>query len=77
MDTQVLKYGAVIPVSRELLADAAPSFEELLAAAHRAQVAFSLLPPEEQARILAEREAAYEARRCTECGCHPDEHGDC
>lgn len=37
--------------------------------------AFAALPPEEQARIKAEREAAYEAERCTVCGCHPDEHG--
>lgn len=37
--------------------------------------AFAALPPEEQARIKAEREAAYEAERCAVCGCHPDEHG--
>jgi len=41
---------------------------------------FNALPPEEQARILAEQEAeraaAKAARTCPHCGCDPDEHGD-
>lgn len=40
---------------------------------------FKALPLEEQARILAEREAAEAAakaeRTCPHCGCDPDEHG--
>ena len=39
------------------------------------EVLDAALPPEEQARITAERKAKYEAERCTVCGCHPDEHG--
>lgn len=77
MQTDVKRYAAVVPISQEMLIDRLPPFEELMAAGARADAAFRALPSEEQARILAEREAAHEAKRCTACGCHPDEHGDC
>lgn len=69
---------AMVPVSEEMLAEAKnmPSFLELLAMAEQRDREFRALPPEEQARIKAEREAAYDAERCTACGCHPSEHGD-
>lgn len=52
-----------------------PSWDEMQRQIEANAAAFAALPPEEQARIKAEREAAYEAERCTVCGCHPDEHG--
>lgn len=72
MDVVVNRLTALLPVSAEMLEDRLPSWGEIEAAA----TAFAALPPEEQERILAERKAAYEAERCTACGCHPDEHRD-
>lgn len=65
----------VMPVSRELLEDRLPPWDEIERQMEANAAAFAALPAEEQARILAEREAKYEAERCTVCGCHPDEHG--
>lgn len=62
-------------VARELLDDRLPPWDEMQRQMEANARAFAALPPEEQARITAEREAAYEAERCTACGCHPDEHG--
>lgn len=70
---QVVHY---MPVSREeVLDDRLPPWDEMQRQMEANARAFAALPPEEQARIKAEREAAYEAERCTACGCHPDEHG--
>jgi hypothetical protein len=67
---------AYIPVaSRDLLDNALPPFGELIRMAEERDREFRALPAEEQARILAERETAYEARRCPTCGHHPD--NDC
>lgn len=63
-------------VSQELLDDRLPPWDEMQRQMEANARAFAALPPEERARIKAEREAAYEAERCTECGCHPDEHAD-
>lgn len=70
----VVKHGALVPVSQELLDDAM-STEDMLRQADEQQRAFNALPAKERKRILAERKRAYEAQRCKECGCHPDEHG--
>jgi uncharacterized protein YqiB (DUF1249 family) len=73
MDVQ--KYAIVVPVSREALDDdVLPPFPEMMRQIEENARRFRALPPEEQARIKAEREAAYEAERCQACGCHPDEH---
>lgn len=50
-------------------APADPSWKVELKRLRENAAAFAALPPEEQT-------AAYEAERCAECGCHPDEHGD-
>lgn len=71
----VTKYNAFVPVSAELLADVVP-WDEMQRQMEENARAFRALPPEEQARILAEKKDAYEAQRCSACGCHPDEHGD-
>lgn len=63
------------PVPAELLEDQLPPWDVMMAQMEAAAAAFAALPPEEQQRITAERKAAYEAERCTACGCHPDEHG--
>lgn len=65
-----------ILVPTELLEDQLPPWDEMQRQIEANAAAFAALPPEEQARVKAEREAAYEAGRCTACGCHPDEHGD-
>lgn len=67
--------SAWMPVSQEMLDDVLPPWDELMRMAEESDRAFRALPPAEQARILAEREAAYEAERCEHCGCHPNEHG--
>lgn len=72
----VRRMSYAIPVSQEYLDDRLPPFPDMMRMIEENERAFRALPPEEQARILAERKAAYEADRCTECGCHPDEHGD-
>lgn len=64
----------VMPVPAELLEDALPPWDEMQRQMEANARAFAALPLEEQARIKAEREAAYEAERCKACGCHPDEH---
>lgn len=55
------------------------SLLEILERGEQEQAAFEALPAEEQARILAEREAEREAARlartCEHCGCDPEEHG--
>lgn len=67
-----------LPMSKEVHDDIlnGPSFSEMLEAAAKADKEFKVLPLEEQARITAEREAVYEAERCSQCGCHPQEHGE-
>lgn len=71
----IKKFQVLVPISDELLADALPPFEEIMRMAEEHDRAFRALPSEEQARITAERKAAYEAKRCPTCRCHPDEHG--
>lgn len=71
----VRKIAATVPVSREVLDDFPGTLEDWIRAARAERERFAALPPAEQARILNERAAAYEAKRCAACGCHPDEHG--
>jgi hypothetical protein len=52
-----------------------PPWGELVQMIEENDRAFRALPPEEQARIVAEREAEYEAQRCPTCGHHSDD--DC
>jgi hypothetical protein len=66
---------AYLPVAQEVLDNALPPFDVMMAQMEANAAAFAALPPEEQERITAERKAAYEAQRCPACGCHPDEHG--
>ena len=63
-----------MPVTQEALDDALPPWDVMMERIEENARAFAALPPEEQERIKAEKAAAYEAERCTECGCHPDEH---
>lgn len=64
---------AWMPVSREMVESALPPWDEMERQMADNARAFAALPPEEQARIRAEREAAYEAQRCPTCGTHPDD----
>jgi hypothetical protein len=73
----VQRFGSIVPLSQEQWDDRLPPWDELMRRAAAADRAFRALPPEEQARITAERAVAYEAERCETCGCHPDEHGAC
>jgi hypothetical protein len=73
---QVRKLVSYMGVSREEWGNRLPPFDEMMRRIEENARAFAALPPEEQARIEAEREAAYEAQRCMACGCHPDEHDD-
>lgn len=73
---QVRVLTAHMPVSQEMLDDRLPPWDEMERQMAENARKFAALPPEEQARIKAERKAAYEADRCTACGCHPDEHSD-
>lgn len=68
------QHSAYIVVPQELIDDALPPWGEIERRIEENTRAFAALPLEEQARIMAERKATYEAERCTRCGCHPDEH---
>lgn len=70
----VRQMRAFMPVTQEVIDNALPPWDEMMRQMDANAAAFAALPPEEQARILAERKAAYEAERCQACGCHPDEH---
>jgi hypothetical protein len=52
------------------------TFEELMQRAAKYEATWRALPQEVRERIAAERKATYEAERCPQCGCHPDEHAD-
>jgi hypothetical protein len=74
MDAQMVV--AYVPVSRQMVDDQIlPPWDELVRMAEERDREFRALPAEEQARILAERDAEYEAQRCPTCGHHPD--NDC
>lgn len=73
---QVKQFAHHSLVSREVLEDHPGTIGDMIRAAQEADRRFRAMPPEEQARIIAERKAAYEAQRCSSCGCHPDEHAD-
>jgi hypothetical protein len=80
----VEKVEAVVPLTQQVLDDAA--FFNIREILHRRRSylrRFAALPPMAQAVVrgvqetqTAERNARYEADRCSCCGCHPDEHGD-
>lgn len=71
---RVQSMTAYMPVTQEMVDDALPPFDVIMQRMEENARAFAALPPEEQERIKAEKAAAYEAERCAECGCHPDEH---
>jgi hypothetical protein len=76
VDVQII--SSYVFYSDEMLEEAKtfPSFAEMIESARQREAEFQALPKEEQDRILAEREKAYEAKRCPACGCHPNEHGE-
>lgn len=79
VDIKVMTYH--IPMSREAVEDSMilPPGVNIFEHLAEQQRQFAALPLEEQARLLAEREAERAAakaeRTCPHCGCDPDEHG--
>lgn len=71
----VKKVTSYIQLPAELLNEW-PAGQNIFQLAAESARALAALPPEEQARITAERKTKYEAERCQACGCHPDEHND-
>lgn len=70
-----------MPITREVVEDSSflPPGVSIFDHLAEQERQFAALPPEEQARILAENEerrAREKAERtCPHCGCDPDEHG--
>ena len=68
---KVRKIGVWLPVTQEELDEHRDFLERVRA--------FNALPPQEKARLSAEREERHARekaeRTCPHCGCDPDEHG--
>lgn len=83
VEVKKMMMAAPMLVSRELVEDSMilPPGVNIFDWMAERERRFKALPPEEQARILAEceaeRAAAKAERTCPHCGCDPDEHGGC
>lgn len=78
---EIKRMSYPVPITREVVEDSSflPPGVSLFEWMAEQERQFAALPPEEQKRILAEREerrAREKAERtCPTCGCDPDEHG--